>query len=406
MLKNLAGRDRSRYLTAAVNVGRWYQACQNTKANPWGGVHDSADLGRCIYEYSPSSGRCRGHGVWAQSLSIMGMAALAEQTGDAGFAASSHLATGYLKSLQFLDVRRPAGIGGFREHSPQHGESYPRDAATGAFALADLARRGDTDARERAEMFAKWWREYGTDKTGWPYITFDLEKGFGHNKSMTAGPEGTADEEYVPGDWQAGAGLFHHQFAELTGDDDYANRGLRPMIDRLCDIYDENAGKPLVPGFHGEVSISYGNDDFALITLMHAWRRWREDRMLTILQRQIDMVCGLAAEDGSFPSFGGTFVCALTLLEYVKLIEADSLDVDPKPLLDLVHKTAEFGLTLQETTLRDPRAWGGFYGQSDYSVSREWIHHRSSAYAMFFYLQLSRTENDPPVYGLTGFGWK
>ena len=91
---DLSNRDRHRYLAAAVGVGRWYQACQNSRRHPWGGVHDSADLGRCIYEYYPTTGWCRGHGVWAQALAVMGLSALADRTGDGSFAEAAALGAG------------------------------------------------------------------------------------------------------------------------------------------------------------------------------------------------------------------------------------------------------------------------------------------------------------------------
>ena len=53
-----------------------------------------------------------------------------------------------------------------------------------------------------------------------------------------------------------------------------------------------------------------------------------------------------------------------------------------------IIKSAAVGMEQQETGTTDLRAYGGFYGQSSYGVSRERIHHRSTGYSMIMNLRL------------------
>ncbi len=73
---DLPPKLREVFLESARLAGEWYVNTQNTEAGPWGGVHDSADVGRYIYEYFVTRQWCRGNGVWGQALAIMGLLAL------------------------------------------------------------------------------------------------------------------------------------------------------------------------------------------------------------------------------------------------------------------------------------------------------------------------------------------
>ena len=74
----------------------------------------------------------------------------------------------------------------------------------------------------------------------------------------------------------------------------------RQMIDPLVAIYERNAEAPIVPGFHGEVEISYGNDDFAIVALLAAYRHWREKRMLNALAAHMKRLWTIADADGTY----------------------------------------------------------------------------------------------------------
>ena len=44
-------KQKQEFLHHAVLAGHWYCNNQNTNEHPWGGIADSADLGRFVYEY-------------------------------------------------------------------------------------------------------------------------------------------------------------------------------------------------------------------------------------------------------------------------------------------------------------------------------------------------------------------
>ncbi len=397
-------KQKLQFLHHAELAGHWYCNNQNTDETPWGGIRDSADKGRFVYEYVIHKNMARGMGVWGQAIAIMDLYDLAARiNSEAGrFSQAAKLAADYLKTLQVTDFRLPKSIGGFREHTPLTTESYPRDAVTGGFGLCRLFKETqDQEWLDRARLFADWWINHGTDDNGWPYITFDLERQFGHNKGMhVVGEEGGA--ELVKGDWQAGAAIFFYQLYKQTNDARLIEKGFDPLIKGLARIYEENRGKPVVEGFHGHVPISHGNDDFALCALVCAYRLKREQRLLDLLVDRIAEQNRLMDADGSYPSFGGTWVSGINNLEFLKLVESEKLPIDTAEVERCVRKTAEFGLTVQVKESTDLRLLGGVFGQSSHDVARTTIHHRSIAYSINFYLRL---EDGIAVPTFSSFGW-
>jgi hypothetical protein len=396
-------KQRQQFLHHASLAGHWYLNNQNTDERPWGGIADSADLGRFVYEHVLHRGTARGMGVWGQAMAVMNLLdlALVYKSDAARFRRSAHLGAGYLRSLQVTDFRLPKSIGAFREHTPQSPESYPRDGVTGAFGLCRLYQETrEQEWLDRARLFADWWIRHGTDDHGWPYITFHIDRQEGHNRAMHVVGEDDADE-MVKGDWQAGSAIFFYQLYRLTGEEDYLRKGFDPLIRGLAEIYERNRGAPVVDGFHGEVPISYGNDDFALVALVCAYRLQKNPILLELLARRIEEQNQLMDGDGSYPSFGGTFVCGINNLEFLRLVEEEKLPINVANVEACVRKTAAFGLTLQECASTDLRLLGGVYGQSSYDVSRTWIHQRSIGYSINFYLRLAGVA---PT-SFSSFGW-
>ena len=68
--------QKKSFVEVSRQACRWYMNNQNTDEHPWGGVRDSADKGRFIYEWFPSRNSGRGAGVWAQALGIMALHAV------------------------------------------------------------------------------------------------------------------------------------------------------------------------------------------------------------------------------------------------------------------------------------------------------------------------------------------
>ena len=404
MALTFTSKQKQQYLHQAELSGHWYCNNQNTNEVPWGGIKDSADRGRIVYEYALHRNNAVAMGIWGQAIAVMDLYDLAKRIpAEKGrFLNAANLAAGYMKSLQVMSIWLPKSVGGFFEQTPQSPESYPRDAATGGFGMCRLFKETqDQEWLDRAKLFAEWWMNYGTDDNGWPYITYNLLKQQGHNRGMqTIGSE--AGSEYVKGDWQAGAAIFFYQLYKLTKDEKYIEKGFDPMIKGLAKIYEQNAGKPMVDGFHGEVPISYGNDDFALVSLVCAYRLKKEKRLLDLLVHRIKEQNKLMDEDGSYPSYGGTFVCGINNLEFLKMVKAEKLKIDVKEVERCVKKTAEFGLTMQIKESTDIRLLGGLYGNSSYDVARCYVHNRSNGYSINFYLRLDEKIEVPTF---SSFGW-
>ena len=398
-------KQKLQFLHHSELAGHWYCNNQNTDERPWGGIAESADKGRFVYEYILHKNTARGMGVWGQAIAIMNLFDLARRVpSEAGrFTQAARLAADYLKTLQVTDFRLPKSIGGFRECTPQTPESYPRDAVTGGFGLCRLFKETqEQEWLDRAKMFADWWILHGTDANGWPFITFHIDKQHGHNHAMQTFGEEDSGAEMVKGDWQAGSAIFFYQLYKLTGEARYIEQGFDPLIRGLARIYEENRGKPVVDGFHGVVPISHGNDDFALVALVCAYRLTHEQRLLDLPLERIAAQNRLMDEDGSYPSFGGTFVSGINNLEFLKLVETEKLNLDIREVERCVRQTAKFGLTLQVKEGTDLRQLGGLYGQSSHDVARTWIHQRSTAYSINFYLRLA---SEQEISTLSSFGW-
>lgn len=406
---DLSEKFKQRVLESARLAGEWYTNNQNTEEHPWGGMHDSADLGRFMYEYFRATGWCRAMGVWGQAVGIMGLLTLAGKNGASKYRKAAVAAGEYLKSLQIVNPSDERSHGGLREHTPQTPWSYPRDAATGGMGFAALFKEtGSEEYLERAKWFAEWYHRFGSDKDGWPYTYFEFQKGKGgYAGGEVVGEENDAGREHVKGDWQAGGGLVYWQLYKLTGEKKWLGY-FEELIDPLVGLYEKNAAAPiLLKGFHGEVEISYGNDDFAIIALVCAYRQWQQDRVRKALQHHMRRLWSIAADDGSYPSFAGTFVCNLNNCEYLQLCREAKLDEDLPALEGRIVKSAEFGLSLQETLSENPRMYGGFYGQSQFGVSRDRIHHRDAGYSLILHLRLAENGLAGPTNPYySAWGWE
>ena len=384
MFKQTDPKQQVRYAEAARLSAYWFLQNQNTPSQPWGGVYNSADEGRFLYEYYPTTGWSRGMGVWGQTLGIFSLLALRETGIDLsvqarGVAGACLLgairAARYMMTLQILDTRDERRFGAFREHNPQASFSFPRDAATGAFGLLALYRlTHEQEYLERARMFCKWYMTYGSDKQGWPVVTFPF---------TTCQPK----DQHLAGLWQVGGGLAYYYLSELTGEREWVEQGLRPIVERSLTMFDDSNqanGKGGMADLHG----LHGNDDFATMTMLAAYQAFGEKKYLDRFARNVSMLMACQHADGSFRNFAGCFMAGLTMLDALQLGDELPKSLDRKAVTDAVARAADFGLTVQETQLRDPRAFGGMYGQSMYQVARDRIHQRSTGYASVLYSQL------------------
>ena len=377
-IDGLTAREKAQFLEAARLGALWFLHNQNTPREPWGGVDQSADTGRFLYEYFPTTGYCRGTGVWSQALAISSLLAASQvpRLEGAAFREAALLGGSYLKSLQWLDTRTPEAVGGFREHNPQDTWSYPRDGATGCFGLALLAREtGDQEYLDRADLFCRWYHRYGSDSTGWPYDFYDF-----------AARKGSCQ---TPGDWQAGGALCYYYTARVAKHPRWIDEGFKPVAERLLDIGDPQAVDGVAEGWHGESRITVGNDDFATVALLAAFLAFQDERYLDVARKRLAWMMSLQDADGSFPNNGGTCVTALTLLEFVDLVEQKGLPDRTDRMIEACLKAARQALLLQERESRDRRAYGGLYGQSNYGVGRDRLHNRDTNYGIHLFLRLA-----------------
>jgi hypothetical protein len=389
------------YQEVAAMACRWFIRNQNSNETPWGDITHSADAGRYLYEYFPADGKGRGAVVWTQGLAIMALHAADIAEGDKPFKSedrksSALLAATYLKRLQYYHCSHVENNGGFEENVPGGGHSYPRDAATGAMGYLALANMtGDQEYIDRATAFANWYKHHGCDENGWPYIDFRFDQRRGSNQF--------GDNEAVKGDWQAGGALFYYYLSAVTGERKYIDEYMLPMIDLLVKIYEDNPFEGLSQkGSHGLVPISFGNDDFALVALLAAYVATGDKSYYTVAKERILTLLELQdKQTGYFPGNGGTFVSGIAMLVLNQLDEAEGREPAPE-LVEAVAKVALNGVNLQAHDYNNPRIHGGFWGQTPYSISRDWVHSRSTGYATIFYSMLTSKTTVPYYHCL---GW-
>ncbi|PCJ62328.1 MAG: hypothetical protein COA79_04490 [Planctomycetota bacterium] len=379
---------------------------QNTDKQPWGGMKNSSDQGRFVYEYYPAKDQGRAAGVWAQALGIMALGAANLGGKDLNWWErddSIKLAAKYMCRLQVNRPDKPASHGGFCEHTPGDMHSYPRDAATGGIGLAVLHHITKEDKFiDMAKDFCHWYRDYGSAKDGWPHITYDLEKGEGINANIEPGLESN-DTSFIRGDWQAGGGLAYYYLGCISGERKYIDDYFLPLIDQLVILFEKFPYTEPDYGFHGSVPVSFGNDDFALVALLCAYVCTKDKKYYEIAKGRIDdFEKYWDEESGSFPSFGGTFTSGITLKVIMDIEEKFELCAPSEKYEDMIKRIAEHGLGIQAFDYNNVRVHGGFWGQTEYGVSKDRIHHRSTGYASIFYSMLGSKELIPYYHAL---GW-
>ena len=375
----LTPKFEQQLIESANLAGRWHTNNQNNAKHPWGGVRNSADNGRFLYEYFPSTGVCGGGGVWTTATAIMGLLTISRklldmQGGGEEFREPAIQAGEYLKTLQILDKSVEPNYGGFREVTPQTPSSYPRDAATGAMALIALYREtGEEDYLRRAQIFAEWYHRYGSDENGWPYYAFDFKTGKGERGK-------TGHVPLIPyQDWQGGGTLVYYWLYKLTGDKKWF--GLFMSIVKL--LMEMHAQSPANDFW---LYKQLDGDDFSLCALLAAYRETKDKKILATYQRYVRGQWTLMDEDGSYPS--GFFFDNFNNVEYLQLCREEGIQEDLPALEARILKTLKYGLTLQELCPREIRAYGGFYGQCQYGAVRNHIHARDTAYSILLHMRV------------------
>ncbi|MHC4871790.1 MAG: hypothetical protein ACYTFY_08085 [Planctomycetota bacterium] len=401
-----------RYREVAREAVRWFFRNQNTNESPWGGIENSADLGRYIYEYYPATGKCRGAGIWAQALGIMAMDAAnidGNKDYDCEFqrrVKSAVDAGRYLLTLQRQDSHNERNYGGFDEGWPGHDHSFPRDGITGGLGLCALYKMtGDKKYLDSAELFADWYFNNACDEDGWPCHSFDFVEGKAYNSRSELLREAQGHVKYCKGDWQVGGSMFFYYLSKQTGNDKYVNEYMLPNIEGLMQLYRENPVDKVLPGFHGAVPVSFGNDDFALLALLCAYCATKKEEYLEMARERIYGLFNIMdKETGLFPSYGGTFVMGITFKVLKDLEEFLGNTPDPR-LEEALKLICKHGAELQAFDYNNLRINGGFWGQCNYGVSKDRIHQRSTGYAAIFYAMMV-SEELIPHYHCLGWGYE
>jgi hypothetical protein len=376
----LTPSEKAEFLEAARLCGYWLVNTQNTPARPWGPyyVEDSADAGRFLEKTCPSRDYRKPAGVWLTGLYLCGLADLpkAPVLDKHLYETARKLGAKYLKSLQCFDVRWPKAIGGFHEVYPGHAYSAPRDAATGAFALLALyLETGEKEYLDRTLRFAEWYATHGADRDGFPWDDFDLATGQGTSRKR--------------GDWQAGGALLYYHLWKVTGDRRW-QKALKRVLDVLVKICDGGAKGDTAYTFHGDCTLSVGNDDFANTVLLAGYEAFGEKRYLELFAARIRTELKRQDARGAFPGYGGTFVTALELVEALDFAATRHVEILPAAeLTEPLLKAARFSLSLQEKSSPDRWILGGVYGQSNYAHARDVVHGRDAGYALHLWLRLA-----------------
>jgi len=376
----LSASEKAEFLEAARLAGYWLVNTQHTLRRPWGNIHpdDSADLGRFLEKTCPSRDYRRPAGVWLTGLYLCSLIDLKKAPILDQHLYENAVGVGarFLKSLQCFDVRWPKAVGGFHEVCPGHEYSAPRDAATGAYAMLALyLETGEKDYLDRAIRFAEWYSTHGSDREGFPWDDFDL-----------AGGKGTSRKR---GDWQAGGALLYYQLWKTTGDARW-KKALKRVLDVLVKICAGGPKGDTAYTFHGNCTISVGNDDFANTVLLAGHEVFGEQRYLDLLAARIRTELERQDARGAFPGYGGTFVTALELLEALDYAAAQGVEVLPEAeLVEPLLRAARFSLTLQERESPDRWMLGGVYGQSNYAHARDVVHGRDAGYGLQLWLRLA-----------------
>jgi len=384
--ESVGARERAEYLNSAGLAAEWYMTNQNSDEHPWGIVRDSADHGRFVYEYYPTRKRARGNGVWGQAVAIMGLLGLHVRTGSDLYKQSALMAAEYLRTLQIWDPTQPQVHGAFREHVPQDTWGYPRDGATGAMGLLALHKAtGEEEDLDRTRAFADWYLANALDQDGWPCWTYHYD---------TRQADWT--EPKAKGVWQAGSALLYYQLYKVTGEERYLEKGAIPLVERALPLLESALTKRT-----SESTIAA--DDFAMNGMLGVYLATEDQKYLDAVRSHLDAVIEHQEPDGRLPgSTGAMYIHAMTLVDFCRISHDRNLGVDLSPYVEACHRLARFALTMQERELRDPMAYGGFYGQTNYALDRDRIHHRATGYSLVFHVRYEGKQDTP---FLSAMGW-
>ena len=186
-------------------------------------------------------------------------------------------------------------------------------------------------------LFADWYRTHGSDKDGWPHVTFCFDDGK------------TADES-AKGIWQAGGALTYHYLYELTGDKKWLEP-LKVIVDRTVDLLEKGDTESTGGASHHGMR---GNDDFCSTVLLAAWEQFKDRKYLVRVRQEHQHADGAAARRRLLPRHGRRVHDRPGDAGRLAGPRALKGLVDESKLQPSLLKAADFGLTQQELPSTSP----------------------------------------------------
>ncbi|PKO16760.1 hypothetical protein CVU37_10425 [candidate division BRC1 bacterium HGW-BRC1-1] len=377
------------YLEAALRTADWMER------NQVNNVGDDANTGRFLAYYYPGRDTPPQYSHnWTTGVCIFGQLAAYHRTGEKKYLDAALRGGSYLKSLQILDERRRDFFGALKEVTPFSYFCYPRDALTGAWAMAWLYEETkDLEWKYRARIFSDWFLEIAMQR-GWPAWDFRFEH-----------PEDVGFEiDYSEGNFHGGSAGFFYDYARITHDTTRLDRGVRFIADHLLMrflgadgkfkvLYDPALGKYRDDDDTAHSMVGYKrmhmfNDDFACIGLLGAYCYYGDPIYLERAEAHARWLMSEQREDGGFGTPAVPVASAtapILLLDLFKLTGKTEYH-------DAAHRAGQHLMTMQYVNEDDPKGSGGFFGLDDAKYDgndvRQVLNIRDGGYALLALLKL------------------
>ena len=183
--------------------------------------------------------------------------------------------------------------------------------------------------------------------------------------------------------------MLYYQLYRATGEVKYLENGAIPLVDRALPMLEAALEK-------GSGEYRATAHDFAVTAFLGVYLATGERRYLDAVRSHLNAVIQSQEPDGRLPGFPGAMsIFTMTAMDFCRIAHQQNMEIDLAPYVKACHSTARFLLTLQERESRDPMAYGGFYGQSDYGLDRDRIHHRITGYSLIFHVRYEGVQDTP-----------
>ena len=347
-----------------------------------------ANKGRTVSCYDKKTAYFSLTNSWQTGGVCMGLLAMYKRTGEQVYLDRAELAGRYIMSLQVMDHRQERYYGAIRECTPQSLEFCPRDATTAAWALVWLYEAtSNPEYLDRAVLFGNWHMKFGM-YNGWPL----------HGIIM----DGQFTDHYARGPFQSGTGLFYYDLFMQSGNSQYIDFGMRPIVVNyqkhfmredgsiilLRDIF-SNKDKTTQKLKIIEHDIHQYNDDFGNAMLQTAADVFGDESYRESAYKFTQWLMKHQNTEGGF-SDGDKEVHSAVPMALMYFDELGKFYNDEK-LLAARDKALEKLLSMQFDNTGDIRLDGGFRGMVEGdtgSDGKQCVNMRISMYALIALLKL------------------